>query len=358
MEKNYKFSAFLMKFGCFIISCFFLFGCANREKEIENEENQSSAAELEFFAMDTFIRVLAYGEQESREAAVNAAKEETERLENLFSTEIESSEIAKINAFGGGKVSEDTLLLLKRARELCALTEGAFDISIYPLMCAWGFPEKTYHIPPDTEIAELKKKIDAAQIVLDEENGYVSFGMEGMQIDLGGIAKGYASARIMEIYREKGIVSGLVSLGGNVQVLGTKPDGSLWNIALQNPDKGEDYLGILQVKDRAVITSGSYERYFEQDGVRYHHILDPATGYPADSEWVSVTVVSEDGTLADGLSTALFIMGKDRAIQFWREHSEEFDAIFYTKEQELYVTEGIAKVFSSKFPVNLIEREP
>ncbi len=352
MEKFYKYKTVLIKFSL-VLFCFLPLGCANRQAG-----EKKDGAELEFFAMDTFMRVLAYGEEENSELAVNAAKEEVERLENLFSTGIKTSEIAKINAFGEGAVSEDTLSLLKRAKELCTLTEGTFDISIYPLMRAWGFPEKTYHVPSDTEIARLKKKTDAAQIVLSEEEGYVSFGMEGMQIDLGGIAKGFASERIMEIYREKGIVSGLVSLGGNVQVLGTKPDGSLWHIALQNPDGGEEYLGVLQIKDCAVITSGSYERYFEQDGVRYHHILDPATGYPADSEFVSVTVVSEDGTLADGLSTALFIMGKERAIQFWREHSKEFDAVFYTKEQELYVTEGIVKAFSSKFPVNLIEREP
>ncbi len=352
MEKIYKYKTALIKFS-FILFCCLLFGCASRQAG-----KKEDGTELEFFAMDTFMRVLAYGEEESREAAVNAAKEEIERLESLFSTGSKTSEITKINAFGGGVVSEDTLSLLKYAQKLCTLTEGAFDISIYPLMQAWGFPEKTYHIPLDTEISELRKKVDAAQIVLSEKGEYVSFGMEGMQIDLGGIAKGFASTRIMEIYRERGIVSGLVSLGGNVQVLGTKPDGSLWNIALQNPEGGEDYLGVLQVKDCAVITSGSYERYFEQDGVRYHHILDPATGYPADSEFVSVTVVSGDGTLADGLSTALFIMGKERAIQFWREHSEEFDAVFYTKNQELYITEGIAKVFSSTFPINLVKQEP
>lgn len=352
MEKIYKYKTALIKFS-FVLFCCLLSGCASRQAGKKEE-----GTELEFFAMDTFMRVLAYGEEESREAAVNAAKEEVERLEKLFSTESKTSEIAKVNALGEGAVSEDTLSLLKRAKELCTLTNGAFDISIYPLMQAWGFPEKTYHVPSDTEISELKKKVDAAQIIIDEENKRVCFGMEGMQIDLGGIAKGFASTRIMEIYRERGMVSGLVSLGGNVQVLGTKPDGSLWNIALQNPDGGEDYLGVLQIKNCAVITSGSYERYFEQDGVRYHHILDPATGYPADSEFVSVTVVSEDGTLADGLSTALFIMGKERAIQFWREYSEEFDAVLYTKDQELYITEGIAKVFSSTFPVNLIKQEP
>ncbi|MDE7211580.1 MAG: FAD:protein FMN transferase, partial [Lachnospiraceae bacterium] len=254
-------------------------------------------------------------------------------------------------------VSADTVYLLKRAQQLYGQTMGAFDITIYPLMQAWGFTDKEYRVPDAEEIEKLLEKTDAMQVMVDEENGRVEFGMDGMQIDLGGIAKGYTSARIMEIYKEAGIASGLVSLGGNVQALGTKPDGTLWRIGLQHPDKG-GYLGILQVKDKAVITSGGYERYFEQDGVRYHHILDPATGYPARSGLISVTVVSADGALADGLSTSLFIMGKERAVQFWREHADAFDMVLYTEEGELYVTEGVSGDFSAEIPVNVIGREP
>lgn len=321
-------------------------------------ENAQAEASREFFAMDTYMRVSAYGADGQAEEAAVAAENEVRRLEGLLSTGLATSEIGVINANGGGAVSPDTAYLLERSKELCEMTEGAFDISVYPLMQAWGFPTKEYRVPAEEELAELLKKTDALQVLLDEEEGIVSFGMDGMQIDLGGIAKGYASSRIMEIWRESGITSGLVSLGGNVHALGTKPDGSLWRIAVQSPHDANAYLGILSVQDKAVITSGDYERYFEQDGVRYHHILDPATGYPAESGLVSVTIVSTDGTLADGLSTALFIMGKERTVEFWREHSEAFDVILYTEDGGLYVTEGIAESFSSEQEVQVVMREP
>lgn len=324
------------------------------------QEGAASQAEAsrEFFAMDTYMRVSAYGAGEQAEEAAAAAEAEIYRLEELFSTGLETSEVGAINANGGGSVSPETFYLLERARALCEMTAGAFDISVYPLMEAWGFPTQEYRVPADEELAELLKKTDASQVLLDEQGGVVSFGIDGMQIDLGGIAKGYASSRIMEIWKDAGITSGLVSLGGNVQALGAKPDGSLWRIAVQSPYDANAYLGILSVKDKAVITSGGYERYFEQDGVRYHHILDPATGYPAESGLVSVTVISGDGTLADGLSTALFIMGRESAVAFWREHSEEFDAVLYTEDGELYVTEGIVENFSSEQEVFVVTLEP
>ena len=167
-----------------------------------------------------------------------------------------------------------------------------------------------------------------------------------LEIDFGGIAKGYTSGRIMDIFREHGITSGMVSLGGNVQVLGIKTDGSKWRVAVQNPEDTENYLGVLETQDRAVITSGGYERYFEQDGKTYQHILDPKTGYPADSGLTSVTIVSADGTLADGLSTSLFVMGKEKAVAYWRAHSEEFDAILVEKDGTVSVTENIADQFT------------
>ena len=173
-------------------------------------------------------------------------------------------------------------------------------------------------------------------------------------IDFGGIAKGYTSSRIMDIYKDNGITSGLVNLGGNVQALGTKTDGTKWKIAVQSPDDTEDYLGILSVQDKAVITSGGYERYFEQDGVTYHHIIDPKTGYPAESGLVSVTIVSDDGTLADGLSTSLFIMGEEKAADFWREHKDDFDAILMSDDGTLYVTEGLENDFSTERTVEII----
>ena len=164
------------------------------------------------------------------------------------------------------------------------------------------------------------------------------------EMDLGGIAKGYTSARVMEIFQEYGITSGMVSLGGNVQTLNTRPDGKPWQIGIQNPNGQQgSLLAVLSVENKAVITSGGYERYFEEDGNTYIHILDPKTGYPADSGLVSVSVISENGMLADALSTSLYLMGEEQAAGYWLTHADEFDMILETEDGTLYVTEGISQ---------------
>ena len=149
----------------------------------------------------------------------------------------------------------------------------------------------------------------------------------------------------------------ILSLGGNVQCMGTKPDGSKWHIGIQRPDGGEGYLGVLTLTDKAVITSGGYERYFEENGTIYHHIIDPETGYPADSGLTSVTIVSADGALADALSTACFILGKEKAEAYWKAHADQFDMILYTEEGELLITEGLADIFESDLPVVVVKED-
>lgn len=324
----------------------------NTQTEEKAESNEEASKDI--FAMDTYMTVTAYGAK--AQEAVDEAEAEIQRLDELLSTGNEESEIAQLNQNRSATLSEDAGYLVERALELNKETDGAFDIAIYPVMEAWGFPTQNYQVPTADTLESLLKLADASQIIYDENSRKISFGREGMKIDLGGIAKGYTSSRIMDIYKENNISSGLVNLGGNVQALGTKPDGSKWRVAVQSPDDTEDYLGILSVEDKAVITSGGYERYFEQDGKTYHHIINPKTGYPAENGLTSVTVVSEDGTLADGLSTSLFIMGKEEAIEFWKAHSEEFDIIMLTDEGKLYVTEGIQDDFSTEMEMEIIEK--
>lgn len=324
----------------------------NTQTEEKAESNEEASKDI--FAMDTYMTVTAYGAK--AQEAVDEAEAEIQRLDELLSTGNEESEIAQLNQNKSATLSEDAGYLVERALELNKETDGAFDIAIYPVMEAWGFPTQNYQVPTADTLESLLKLADASQIIYDEDSRKISFGQEGMKIDLGGIAKGYTSSRIMDIYKENNISSGLVNLGGNVQALGMKPDGSKWRVAVQSPDDTEDYLGILSVEDKAVITSGGYERYFEQDGKTYHHIIDPKTGYPAENGLTSVTVVSEDGTLADGLSTSLFIMGKEEAIEFWKAHSEEFDIIMMTDEGKLYVTEGIQDDFSTEMEMEIIEK--
>ena len=293
----------------------------------------------QLFAMDTVMSFTAYGK--NSEQAVDAAVKEVQRLDELLSTGNPDSEVSAINSKGSGTLSDDTKTILTEATEIYRETDGLFDVTIYPLMQLWGFPTQEYHVPTESELKKALAKVDASQIVI--EGDQVTLGT-GQQMDLGGIAKGYTSARIMEIYREYGITSGMVSLGGNVQTLGTRPDGKDWNIGIQNPDgQQESLLAALPVENKAVITSGGYERYFEEDGNTYIHILNPKTGYPADSGLVSVSIISENGMLADALSTSLYLMGKEKAAEYWRTHADAFDMILEDTDGTLYVTEGLSQ---------------
>lgn len=332
----------------------------------------------QLFAMDTFMSFTAYGK--NSEEAVDAAMAEVQRLDALLSTGNADSEVSQVNASGGGSLSKDSSTILEEAMKIYELTDGLFDFTIYPLMELWGFPSGDYHVPAKEELLQVLPLVDASKIQYaqsaDDTGSYGksadgkstgdkgSYGKgshgeslygkssvllgEGQKIDFGGIAKGYASARVMEIFREYGISSGMVSLGGNVHVLNRKPDHSKWKIGIQDPDSGQgEVLAVLSVENKAVITSGGYERYFEEDGERYIHILDPRTGYPANQDLVSVTIVSENGTLADALSTSLYIMGLEEAIAYWKAQGEEFDMALITEDGKIYVTEGISKEFQT-----------
>jgi len=219
----------------------------------------------------------------------------------------------------------------------------AADAAAAPAADAAAAPEETV---PSAETAAAPAA-DAAAAEPAEMEKKVSFGITGMEIDLGGIAKGYTSSRVMDIFREHGVKHGLVSLGGNVQAIGTKKNGKPWRVAIQNPESEMEYLGVLNIEDKCVITSGGYERFFEKDGVHYHHIIDPRTGYPADSGLISATIISDDGALADGLSTSLFIMGKDEAEKYWRDHADDFDYILEDEDGTLYVTEGADEILTT-----------
>lgn len=335
------------------------------QDETGTSEAQTETIELEdavagesvsqdVFAMDTYMTVTAFGSH--AEEAVDQAVAEINRLDTLLSTGSADSEVSKINQGLETNLSEDTTYLLSRSLELYDSTDHVFNIAVYPLMEAWGFTSGNYRVPDQSTLDDLLTYTDVSKINFNQKAASVDFDMEGMKVDLGGIAKGYTSTRIMDIYKACGVTSGLVNLGGNVQVLGAKTDGSAWRIGIQDPQDSESYLGALSIVDKAVITSGGYERYFEQDGKTYHHIIDPATGYPAENGLISVTIVSADGTLADGLSTSLFIMGKDKAIDYWQAHSDEFDMILMDDARSMYVSEGIADGFVSDLDYEIVTK--
>lgn len=321
----------------------------------QSTENLPQASR-DIFAMDTVMSVTAYGE-EAEDAAV-AAVDEINRLDTLFSVGNADSDIAKLNTEKTAVVSEETFSLVERSLELYKSTDGALNITIYPLMEAWGFTTGDYRVPEQTELTALLGTMQIDDIQCDGDTNTIALP-ENTKIDLGAIAKGYTSSRLMDLFAEYDVVSALVSLGGNVQVYNTKPDGSKWRVAVEDPfsDSEDAYAGILSLQDQAAITSGAYERYFEQDGVRYHHILDPSTGYPAASGLSSVTIVSADGTLADALSTALFVMGKDKAVAYWRAHADEFDMVLIEDNGKMTISEGLEGSFSSDKTYETVERE-
>lgn len=327
-----------------------LSGCApsapRGETSTPSEDGATHSATRELFAMDTYMTLTAYGSR--AEEALDKCEEEIQRLDALWSVGSEDSETSRLNREGGGALSPETAVLVEQSLGLYESTEGAFDITIYPLMEAWGFTTGDFHVPDGETIATLLERVGAGALNYDGETLSLP---EGVQVDFGGIAKGYTSQRIMEIFEEYGCTAGVVSLGGNAQTFRTKPDGSPWRVGIENPDSSvlsqTDYVGVLSIADRAVITSGGYERFFEENGQTYHHILDPKTGYPARSGLISVTIVCEDGSLADGLSTALFVMGKDRALDYWRSNREQFEAVLVEEDGSITVTPGLKKCFSS-----------
>lgn len=346
---------------------------AGSEDGQQELKEQDEILTKEIFAMDTYMTLSAYGEE--AEEALEEAAEEITRLDALLAAEREDSEIGVLNKNGDGPVSEDTAYLIERAKTLHDETEGAFEITIYPVKKLWGFTSEEYRVPDPAALEKTLQLVDSGFIHLTDDQKKVMFDKAGVQIDLGGIAKGYASSRAAEIFEEHS-VKGLINLGGNVQAVGGKPDGSDWRVAVRRPEstqdgaipwldesseeakavEAEDFIGIVAAQDKAVITSGGYERYFEQDGKIYHHILDASTGYPSESDLISATVVSGDGTLADGLSTSVFVMGRERAQEYWEEHSDAFDMILMDQQGKLYATEGLKDSFTSGLEIHWIEK--
>lgn len=346
---------------CGALVCFQLGGCGINRADADTGSVQSEAASdhkttknsnaeytSEVFAMDTYMTLTAYGE--NAKEAVEAGIAEIQRLDALLSTGDANSEVAQINQNGGGTLSEDTDYLVKRALAIYQSTQGAFDISIYPVMQLWGFTTGDFAVPSKEDLAAKLALVNAGRISLTEDNGVSSITLpEGMEIDLGGIAKGYTSGRVMEVMKRYGIESAVINLGGNAHVLGSKPDGSAWKVGIQDPNDTNGYLGGVSVRDKAIITSGGYERYFvdEATGVKYHHIIDPKTGYSANNGLISVTIVSADSTLADGLSTSLFVLGTEDAIAYCEGHCAEdgFDVIMEDEDGKLYITDGVMDDF-------------
>ncbi len=322
--------------------CALLAGCAPGKKEAQ----PLSATVL---AMDTVMTLTLYpGEGDGGQAAMDGLRQMLEQLDAAL-TAGEGGEAAALNAAGGEWTAVPRSgALLEQTLELARLTGGALDPTAYTAVKAWGFADGNYRIPPAEELEQLKADIDYTRVELSEDGAQARLA-PGQQLDFGATAKGWAGDLLRQQLEQGGITSALLDLGqSSIAAVGTKPDGSPWRIAVQDPagDSG-DYVGILELSGRSMGTSGSYQRYFEQDGVRYCHIIDPATASPARGGLAGVTVVADSCLLCDGLSTALFVMGLEDGVRFWRENSSlGFDVIFITDAGDIFVTSGLKDSFS------------
>lgn len=299
--------------------------------------------ERTFFAMDTVMTLRLY--QGGDGSLLDRAEARVRELEGLWSVTDGASEISTLNHDGSAELSPETADLLRTALDMCRRTDGALDISTYPVLRAWGFTTGEYSVPGGEAIAALLPLVDYGRVALEAGAAALPPGME---IDLGSVAKGYTGDALAALLKQGGAASALLDLGGNIQAVGSKPDGSPWRVAIRDP-AGDGNIGVVEVADQVVVTSGGYERYFEEDGVLYWHIIDPATGWPARSGLTSVTVVGESGLLCDGLSTALFVMGREGALEHWRQH-RDFEAVLVSEDGSVTITAGLEGRFTPADP--------
>lgn len=307
-------------------------------------------ASRQLFAMDAPMSLQLRGAQ--AEEALEAAVAELQRLDALLDRNEPDSDLTRLNAAAGSGVpvtlDSETLEVLDEALRYASDSGGAFDCTIAPVMDAWGFggDGSQYRVPDPDELSALLSLVDSSALRVDRDAGTAELTRSGMEVDLGGIAKGYAADRLTALAGEYQLTGALFDLGSSTMAaVGERPGGGAWRIALRDPANAEQQLGVLSLQDESLSTSGSYERYFTQDGATYHHILDPETGYPAETGLLSVTVVTENAALADAWSTALFVLGADKALTLW-ESRDDFDCILCCSDGRVLVTEGLEDTFA------------
>ncbi len=287
------------------------------------------------FFFDTVITVTASSDQDTLDGALSLCG----KYEKLLSKTIEGSDVWQINHASGAtvQVSADTIALLKKSIEISEASGGAFDITVAPAIALWDFTGDKHILPDKDALAEAATLIDYRKISI--EGNYVTLG-EGIEVDLGGIAKGYIADKIAEYLWEQGVESGLLNFGGNVLVIGTKPGGEKWSVGVRDPDgEADDYIAAIHVANQAVVTSGVYERGFALDGVWYHHILDTKTGWPVHNGLMSVTIVADNSTLADALSTTCFALGIEEGTKLAEAYAAQ--AVFIDENGMITASQGL-----------------
>lgn len=313
-------------------------GCTHQE----NFERQKTH-------MGTFAKITCIGENKDFcSSVIDEAFEEIGRVENLLSKFKESSEISILNNSGTKpiKIGEETLQVLKEAKQFYEISGGAFDISISPLLELWGFYDRDKVITElsDGDIKEKLNLIGSEKIIIDKDNFRVNFELPGMAVDLGGIAKGYAVDKARDVMLNLGVKNALVSIGGEIYCIGEGIEKKGWNIGIRHPLEPNKIIAAINLKNKAVSTSGTYENFVEIKGRRFGHIINPRTGYPVENDLVSVTIIADDCTTTDALATAVFVLGKENGLKLIKKYKAE--AVLISKDKDglnIWVSENLKK---------------
>lgn len=308
-------------------------GCSSQAQTADDLD--AGAVKSTFFNFDTVIDLTVYGDQ----SVLDEAETACERYEDLFSMQKEGTDVWRINHAGGAptKVDPDTADLIKASLQYCADSDGMFDITIGGVSQLWDFEAGVK--PDDAAIKAALPHVDWHKVVV--EGNTVTLLDPEAAMDLGGTAKGWIADALCRLFRERGVTSGIINLGGNVLTLGSKPSGKPWNIGLRDPDTSDGQaVATVQIDDKSVTTAGRYERHFTLDGIDYYHILDPMTGYPAVTDLKAITLITTLSLDADGLDTVLFMFGSDRGMEYVEDNGD-LDAIFVTNDGQTLFSSGM-----------------
>lgn len=320
-----------------LVLCISMFGCEKKDEQIFERSN---------FVLGTIVTLQIY--DNGSEKLLDTLFARLEEIEKHMSANLLDSEVSKINQNAGisaVKVSEETFYVIKKAVDYAKLSDGKFDITLGPVVKLWGIGTNEAKVPDDASLQEAMSHVNWQNVELNESEMTVYLNTAGMQIDLGGIAKGYAADEMVRILSENNVKKAMINLGGNVYAYGTKSKDAKWNIGIQNPDDERNtYFGIASIANQTVVTSGPYERFFEENGVVYHHIFDNKTGYPVVNNLLSVTIIGNTSIDADALSTILFSMGIEDGMKLISS-LEGFECIFVTKNKEVYISDGLKNSF-------------
>ncbi|HAX61111.1 MAG TPA: hypothetical protein DCX95_00925 [Elusimicrobia bacterium] len=310
-----------------LVFAVFLFGCSRNIKEFSGTK----------LLMGTTVEIKVWMfEEVLAKKSISDAFDEIDRVENIFSVYKPASEISQLNKNGSAIVSDEVIQLIKKSNYFSEISDGAFDITVLPIIELWKNSKKKEKMPFPSEIEIAKKLVGWRNILINEKNRKITFLKKGMKIDLGGIAKGYAVDCAVEVLKKNGVKTGLVNAGGDIRVFGSK----VWKIALQNPRDKNEFLTVLKIKDQAVTTSGDYERYFLLDKTKISHIINPLSGYSAD-ESISSTIIADNAADADALATATFVLGPNAGVKLAQLYGAA-ECLIIDKERKIYKTTGFA----------------